>query len=119
MSTGRDMIVAERLRQIGGEGYTHGHDDIHPEGTLEQAGWCYLYMTHAVEAPPDVMYLFWPWHPRRWKPHPDRIRNMVKAGALFLAEAERYERAGKLDQAERLKAMAGNVAAEIDTPFHL
>ncbi len=116
VSRGQELIVAERLRQIRVEGWTHGHDDAHAEGVLEQAGYCYLYLTHAVLAPPDTQGLLWPWHPSWWKPSADRDRNLVKAGALFLAESERYERAGKLDQRDRLRAMAGNVAVELDGP---
>lgn len=32
----------------------------------------------------------WPWERRDWKPTPDdRVRELVKAGALYVAEAER------------------------------
>jgi len=37
----------------------------------------------------------WPWHPLQWKPTPkDRVRELVKAGALIVAEIERLQRAG-------------------------
>lgn len=31
----------------------------------------------------------WPWDPSWWKPSPDPIRNLVKAGALIAAEIDR------------------------------
>jgi hypothetical protein len=31
----------------------------------------------------------WPWQPQDWKPGPDRIRELVKAGALVAAEIDR------------------------------
>ena len=112
--TSREMILAERLRQISVEGWTHAHDDEHTASSLEQAGFAYLYLTHAIEAPPQTNMVLWPFHPKWWKPSPSPIRNLVKAGALFLAESERYKRAAMLDEAERLETMAANVAAEMD-----
>ncbi len=114
MATGREMIYAERLRQITGEGYTHAHDDLLADGVLEQAGYCYLYLTHALRAPAETRAILWPFHPDQWKPASTKPRNLVKAGALFLAEAERYHRQGKLDEEDRLFDMATNVAVEID-----
>jgi hypothetical protein len=34
----------------------------------------------------------WPWDPSWWKPSPDPIRNLVKAGALIAAEIDRLQR---------------------------
>jgi len=35
----------------------------------------------------------WPWHQGWWKPSPnDRIRELVKAGALIAAEIDRLQR---------------------------
>lgn len=39
------------------------------------------------EAPND-----WPWDRSWWKPSPDPIRNLVKAGALIAAEIDRLQR---------------------------
>jgi hypothetical protein len=38
------------------------------------------------------MYIFWPWDQDWWKPSPDPIRNLVKAGALIAAEIDRLQR---------------------------
>lgn len=112
--TGAQMIGAERLRQIRVEKFTHAHDDEHAEGELTAAADCYLFLTHAIVAPDNQRGLIWPWHPLWFKPSPDPRRNLVKAGALYLAEGERYERVGKPDQAERCRAMASRIARAID-----
>jgi hypothetical protein len=33
----------------------------------------------------------WPWNDDDWKPSPDPIRNLVKAGALIAAEIDRLQ----------------------------
>lgn len=112
--SGAEFIATERLRQIRQEGFTHGHDDTHPEGCLTAAADCYMYLTHTLEAPDNIGPLVWPWHPRWFKPSPDPRRNLVKAGALYLAEAERFDRQSRPDQAERCREMAGQLARTID-----
>jgi hypothetical protein len=111
---GRDMIGAERCRQIAVEGHLHAHDDALAEGILEAAADCYLFLSHAIEAPTTMQMIVWPMHPSKWKPA-SRIRNLVKAGALYLAEGERYDRARKLDEAKRCRATAAKIAATIDS----
>lgn len=111
---GAAWIAEERLRQIREERFTHGHDDSHAEGVLTAAADCYLYLTHTLAAPSHVTGLLWPWHPSWFKPAADRRRNLVKAGALYLAEGERYERHGKPDQAERCRETAASIARAID-----
>lgn len=106
-------IVEERVRQRTKEGWTLAHDDEHIDGSLASAAACY-----AREDPPmrkqiesedqsggrgdcpvwrDVEYWvprWWPhsWHPRWWKPK-DHRRNLIRAGALIVAEIERLDRA--------------------------
>lgn len=111
---GAEMIATERLRQIREEGFTHSHDDEHPAGTLMAAADCYLYLTHALEAPDDMKFLFWPWHPSWFRPSLDRSRNLIKAGALYLAEAERYERHHHPDSAERCRQVVLKIAVEVE-----
>lgn len=81
-------VLAERRRQIGAEGWTQEHDDEHSTQELAFAAACYATADEG-DAPPAV----WPWHLSWWKPT-DRRRNLVKAGALILAEIERLDRAG-------------------------
>lgn len=97
---GVDLIRAERLRQIEEEGWSPDHDNVHTKG--EMAGAAAIYALHGCgfENPhilearrPDVTHKvrIWPWADRFWKPS-DRIRDLVKAGALIAAEIDRLQR---------------------------
>ena len=83
-------VLAERARQISAEGWTSEQDDAYNPGVLAEAGG--IYALHAFdpfrakEAPEG-----WPWSPGWWKPKDPRT-NLVKAGALVLAEIERIDR---------------------------
>lgn len=94
-------VLAERQRQISVEGWDDTHDDCNDKSELAQAAACYaLSGTPADEAVfihgrwKDPRDLFWPWTWDRswWKPT-NRRRDLVKAGALILAEIERLDRA--------------------------
>jgi hypothetical protein len=107
-------IREERCRQMHVEGWTPEHDDTHFAGEMARAAAAYAvrgsvpdgrdfqcdvhgrtvhgrekifrigwFMPHAM---------LWPWSPERWKPSDPR-RNLVKAGALIVAEIERLDRA--------------------------
>ena len=81
-------VIAERRRQIEREGWTPDHDDEHDDGSLAVAAACY--------AAPRMAATHWPWSAEDYKPK-DRRRNLVRAGALILAEIERLDRrAGRL-----------------------
>lgn len=99
-----DDIAAERRRQIEVEGWTPEHDDHHRRHELSRAAACY--------ADPDPLYsgdprisvpARWPWAAEWWKPSrsapanranyfKDRRRDLVRAGALIVAEIERLDR---------------------------
>lgn len=84
-SVGVSRIGDERRRQIEAEGWTKAHDYTeHAGGELGWAAQCYL--IEALE--PGESTAFWPegWE---WKPSPDPIRNLEKAGALIAAEIDR------------------------------
>ena len=85
---GVDLIAAERLRQIEGEGYDPEHDAEHPE-EMARAAACYA--MPVGDRPFEYgVPLLWPWTPDYWKPTPDdRVRELVKAGALIAAEIDR------------------------------
>lgn len=89
-----ELIAAERRRQVDVEGWTPEHDDMHSDGELASAAACYAMPEH--ERPTtDGVPERWPaeWDPRDFKPTPnDRIRELVKAGALIVAEIERFQR---------------------------
>lgn len=95
MKTGIELIAEERKRQIEAEGFTKEHDAEHTNESLALAAVCYaipsVQRTYAYDpilkarAPQ-----FWPWDIKYWKPSPeDRIKELVKAGALIAAEIDR------------------------------
>jgi hypothetical protein len=104
-------VLAERRRQIETEGWTAEHDDSHSSGELAAAASCYAYPNASVRKlvpsrwdagrsldDDDIpvgrtdVPANWPdWDGDWWKPS-DRRRNLVKAGALILAEIERLDR---------------------------
>lgn len=94
-SSGAALITAERQRQVGVEGWTAEHDAQHGDD---------LVMAAVAYATPDSwrdyrprgygtttpLPAVWPWGPGDWKPTPgDRVRELVKAGALIAAEIDR------------------------------
>lgn len=95
MSKAIDDIIAERERQITQEGWTAEHDDGHDNGELADAAACYA-ITSRPRNPGAMMDIFmglWPWDAQWWKPSPgNRRRDLVKAGALIVAEIERLDR---------------------------
>jgi hypothetical protein len=109
--TGVQLIAAERKRQIKEEGWTAEHDTQHPRGALAKAAICYAAPDRVFELMEDNFgYDFrdpWPWD-QRWDkrerdkqtdeliPHKNltldqRIRNLVKAGALIAAEIDKLQ----------------------------
>lgn len=92
-------VIAERRRQVEVEGWTDERDDTaHPNGELALAASGYAWI---AGYPDDVRTLYrdmqtmprdWPWS-RDWFKPTDRRRDLVKAGALIIAEIERIDRA--------------------------
>ena len=92
-------VLAERQRQIDGEGWTPEHDDGLPFGELASAAACYAMQTaicgietrNLVATVEHTIRDLWPWAMRWWKPTSHR-RGLVKAAALIIAEIERLDR---------------------------
>jgi hypothetical protein len=102
-------VLAERARQIAVEGWTPKHDDEHSSGEMAMAAACYAAprkiraqftvpcgcrsvgeCTHMTF--PKLKWTWaWPWSSEWWKPRTPR-ENLVRAGALILAEIERLDR---------------------------
>lgn len=91
-------IIAERQRQIIEEGWKPEHDDEHDKGELAMAAVCYINETGTVNRNGGKPW-GWPWGASWWKPD-TRRRNLVKAGALILAEIERLDRAAPAQESE-------------------
>lgn len=93
-------VLAERRRQVETEGWTPDHDDKHNNGEMPcaaglyaiSAGFATKYLDGETETCPVPDG--WPWAPECWKPANAR-RDLVKAGALILAEIERIDRAAQ------------------------
>ncbi|WP_438852640.1 hypothetical protein [Brevundimonas nasdae] len=97
-------IVAERQRQIHREGYLPDHDDRYVGGTMAHAAAAYALSGGGTDdfrrrfghcSPPAP----WPWEEGWWKPR-DRRRDLVRAGALIVAEIERLDRAAQKAEAK-------------------
>jgi len=97
-------VLAERRRQVEKEGWTFEHDDEHDNQEMALAAVCYAFC-YARPQPEWMPYggpkkppPWWPWGSGWWRPKSPR-RDLIKAGALILAEIERLDRASKKDQA--------------------
>jgi len=109
MKTGAELITDERTRQISKEGWTPEHDDGHNEGEMTEAAICYAQASQFVGRSISMGLIQdtperWPWDHEWWKPSQDRVRNLVKAGALIAAEIDRITRAGDVNSASRKRA---------------
>lgn len=100
-------VLAERERQKSVEGWTEAHDDDHTAGEMAAAAATYAFFSKLPASSrkelADFSYnpglvniarLIWPseWTWRWWKPKDPRC-DLVRAGALILAEIERLDRA--------------------------
>lgn len=89
-------VLAERQRQISAEGWSPEHDDEHVEGQIADAAACYaLFATDQRQPVPA----YWPWSDNWWKQRGQR-RDLVRAGALIIAEIERIDRAAGIQVIE-------------------
>ena len=96
--SGATLIAAERQRQIDDEGRTLEHDTEHTNQELAWAAVCYaapetVYVVDYVARTGHIRTVCTePW-PRLWRrPDCDRVRQLVKAGALIAAEIDRLMR---------------------------
>ena len=93
-------VIAERGRQIDGEGHDPKSDDDNRKGgELATAAACYLLVDFDPESETGwlkrrvvgVINNIWPFAPFWWKPRGKRW-NLVRAAALIIAEIERLDR---------------------------
>jgi len=96
---GLELVRAERQRQLEKEGWNNAHDDEHCNGELTIAALCYEQEPSERNLPGGDIDLKtalpydWPWEDESWKPSPDdRSKELIKAGALYLAEIDRLKR---------------------------
>lgn len=123
MKNGIELIAEERARQISAEGWTALHDSQHHNGELAKAAACYAMPRLIREreengtpglnryTPVKPFMNIWPWAKKWWKPTPnDRVRELVKAGALLAAEIDRLHRLGAHTASIELKPGARGLA---------
>lgn len=94
MKTGIELISDERKRQVESEGWTAEHDDEHDNHQLSEAAACYALGVPTAVSNDVAKVPLWPWDESWWKPG-DRVRDLVKAGALIAAEIDRLQRSGE------------------------
>jgi hypothetical protein len=88
-------VLIERKRQVDVEEFTDEHDSEHTDDELALAAASYATppkhrkMVSAGDG--DLMPSTWPWESSSWKPK-TRRRDLVRAGALIIAEIERLDR---------------------------
>ncbi len=103
LSPAAQDVLLERERQIKVEGWSDNHDDEHRNGELAKAAAAYARHAAAYAAFNPAIGLEayraverdrvgFPWPAKWWKPKDPR-RDLVRAGALILAEIERLDRA--------------------------
>lgn len=100
--TGADLIAAERRRQI--ENHHHTIDEdvrYYVDERADELVWAAV----AYAIPPAKRQLasngtpiVWPWGRSSWRPSPDRIHELEKAGALIAAEIDRLQAGGEVAQ---------------------
>lgn len=109
---GAQMIAAERRRQVDTEGYTVSHDAEHGERELVEAAISY------AKAQDENAFAggMWPWERSAWKPK-DRLRNLVRAGALIAAGIDRLRAPApepEPDEVATLRAEVSRLAALVE-----
>ena len=88
-----DEIAAERQRQITAEGYSPAHDDQHYQNEIAKAAAAYALGKDVVTNITGERHIrLWPWEQEFWKPK-TRREDLIRAGALIVAEIERLDRA--------------------------
>ena len=92
MTAAATDVLAERRRQVEAEGWKPDHDDAYRHGQLAGAAACYALTSAQHWQASHVIDQLWPWDASWWKPS-DKRRDLIKAGALILAEIERLDRA--------------------------
>ncbi|TFH86626.1 hypothetical protein EQG41_11795 [Billgrantia azerbaijanica] len=93
-------VYRERMRQLTVEGFSRERDDGYQQAELSRAAQSYCLIASLQlrfgELPDPSRYCDdnWPWA-RKWFKSSGPRRNLVKAGALILAEIERLDRAAE------------------------
>lgn len=117
-------VIAERFRQIEGEGWSIEHDDAHEPGDLASAGAAYLYAASLTSREDreqakrwyemgdrisSTLHRLWRWSWDFWKPDvDDRRHDLIRGCALGIAEGEKFDRQRKR-KPEAKPALGGSI----------
>lgn len=93
---GVELIAIERKRQVEELKWDYTDKDLYDNNELSSAGAVYAlsqedreFLQEQIES--DIINVLWPWNNKYYKPTPkDRVRELVKAGALIAAQID-YE----------------------------
>lgn len=96
--TALGLIAEERMRQRYSLGWTPDHDDTHTNYELPKMAAVYA-MPASCRSPAMLTLLPWDVQVKDPRTEAERVRELVKAGALIVAEIERMERQTKGGQA--------------------
>lgn len=91
--TALEMIAEKHRTNREHKGYTEHHDDQHVAGEL--ADGAIAFIMQDLEGTSKNAKDWWPFEEETFEPSDDPIRNLVKAGALIVAEIERRQRLTK------------------------
>lgn len=112
--TGFDLILNERARQIIAEGFDFSYDTGSSVHDLCAAADAYKFESDWEKVPES-----WPWGKSWWKPTTP-LRNLSKAGALYMAAMDRIQFSNiylSLEEKRQLEILRNNVkycALELD-----
>jgi hypothetical protein len=102
-TTALQDVMTERYRQMMVEGWTAKHDDEHASGGMAIAAACYALADRAQPLSLMTVKLGKLWEWTGWASHwfkpKDQRSNLIRAGALILAEIERLDRVRALGPA--------------------
>jgi hypothetical protein len=120
MKTGIELIAEERDRQISVEGFTAERDKDYTDNELAWAAATYALPSNA-NTPKFKRVHLWPWAKVWWKPSPDeRVKELVKAGALIAAEIDRLQAIPKQEPIGKADDNGyDNTCSSCGSPYHL
>lgn len=91
MESGIELISKERKRQIEELGFDYSNDSLYTNNELADAAACYAILPNLKlrGIAKKLREVLWPWNKTSYKPTPDdRVRELVKAGALIAAQID-------------------------------
>ena len=114
MKPGVELIADERRRQVEVEHFDAAHDDQWTRMELMKAAALYHNQARGQHwSKPGKPPKTWPWDKSWWKPKTPLL-DLIRAGALYLAESERCTRAKEHQSARVMFLCSERIAQEID-----